>query len=435
MSDTTFESVLAGQLRAYAEAGVRPIDRFAIASATIATGRTSLRRRWLIPARRATLVPVLVGLLLLALVAGALVAGTWPKTPPTTPLPTAPAVIADPTSAVPTGYVALFLRPGPDAAAGDIDIVASRPDGRERTVRHLLASTLGKGRFEAFGAVSQDGWLSVEVAGARWPSGNAWALIDLTAPSQDLRFVPFQPLIGGAWSPNGIFATLQDWNAKTMVVVDARTDTSHTLPLAAVGGGPDFFWAADGSGLVGNEGSGLGIQPIDGTAFLPGVPALAPTMGGRWLPSPGAQIQSCSQGVDGIVTVDRGGAITTWVDDGLGSVVDCSLSADGRSVWILLDSLVSARHSAVIAIVGAAGHADVVGRVDLGSDSAGTYWMAFAPDDSLIAVGDWRGQPSQPTETGRKLLMDTRTGATTSHTDRLIGFVPASVVPADTGTR
>jgi len=59
--------------------------------------------------------------------AGALVAGSWPKTPLTTPLPTAPAVIADPTSAAPTGYVALFLRPGPDAVAGDIDIVASRP--------------------------------------------------------------------------------------------------------------------------------------------------------------------------------------------------------------------------------------------------------------------------------------------------------------------
>ena len=39
MTDSTFETLLAGQLRQYAEAGVRPIDRFAIAEGTISAGR------------------------------------------------------------------------------------------------------------------------------------------------------------------------------------------------------------------------------------------------------------------------------------------------------------------------------------------------------------------------------------------------------------
>jgi len=89
MPDPTFEALLTGQLRAYAEAGVRPIDRFAIAEETIASGRTMPRwhRGWgLAPTRgHRVLVPLLVGLLLLALVGGALLVGSRlvaPKTPP-----------------------------------------------------------------------------------------------------------------------------------------------------------------------------------------------------------------------------------------------------------------------------------------------------------------------------------------------------------------
>jgi WD40 repeat protein len=89
MPDTTFETLLSGQLREYAEAGVRPIDRFAIAEETIASGRTM--PRWgrglgLAPVRaNRVLIPLLVGLLLAALVGGALLVGSRllaPKTPP-----------------------------------------------------------------------------------------------------------------------------------------------------------------------------------------------------------------------------------------------------------------------------------------------------------------------------------------------------------------
>ena len=75
MSDSTFEALLTGQLRLYAEAGVRPIDRFAIAEGTIAAGRTRVRwGRSFVQSRR-PLTLVLVGLLIVALAAsGALVA-------------------------------------------------------------------------------------------------------------------------------------------------------------------------------------------------------------------------------------------------------------------------------------------------------------------------------------------------------------------------
>jgi hypothetical protein len=91
MTDPTFESLLTGQLRAYAEAGVRPIDRFAIAEETIAGGRAlpRWRRGWsLAPTRgNRVLMPLLVGLLLAALAGGALLVGSRllaPRTPPHT---------------------------------------------------------------------------------------------------------------------------------------------------------------------------------------------------------------------------------------------------------------------------------------------------------------------------------------------------------------
>jgi len=86
MPDTTFETLLSRQLRGYAEAGVRPIDRFAIAEETIASGRTvpRWRRAWgLAPMRgNRVLAPLLVGLLLAALAGGALLAGSRLVAPP-----------------------------------------------------------------------------------------------------------------------------------------------------------------------------------------------------------------------------------------------------------------------------------------------------------------------------------------------------------------
>jgi hypothetical protein len=86
MPDLNFETFLAGQLRQYAEAGVRPIDRFAIAEETIAVGRTMPRwlRSWGLASMRGNrvLVPLLIGLLLAALGGGALLVGGRLLAPP-----------------------------------------------------------------------------------------------------------------------------------------------------------------------------------------------------------------------------------------------------------------------------------------------------------------------------------------------------------------
>lgn len=87
MTDMTFEALLTGQLREYAEAGVRPIDRYAIAEGTIASGRRrGISWRWSLGQSRRSVMLVLVGLLILALAASAALIGARrvAETPPAT---------------------------------------------------------------------------------------------------------------------------------------------------------------------------------------------------------------------------------------------------------------------------------------------------------------------------------------------------------------
>jgi hypothetical protein len=77
MTDARFEAILDQRLRDYAEGGVRPIDRYAIASAVIASKRRT-RFNWLAgvgPARQRWFVPALVALLILALLASFAIVG------------------------------------------------------------------------------------------------------------------------------------------------------------------------------------------------------------------------------------------------------------------------------------------------------------------------------------------------------------------------
>jgi hypothetical protein len=102
MPDTTFETVLTRQLRAYADGGVRPVDRFEIAEQTIATGRGLTRWRrasgWAPASGRRVLIPLLVGLLLAALVGGAiLIGGRLFARPHLTAAPDLPAPMEFPT--------------------------------------------------------------------------------------------------------------------------------------------------------------------------------------------------------------------------------------------------------------------------------------------------------------------------------------------------
>jgi large repetitive protein len=83
MTDAPFETLLTGQLREYAQAGVRPIDRYAIAEATISGGRALNSSRLPFRLGRRPFVLVLVGLMVLALAASvALVGGRLLAPPP-----------------------------------------------------------------------------------------------------------------------------------------------------------------------------------------------------------------------------------------------------------------------------------------------------------------------------------------------------------------
>ena len=188
MTDGTFETILGGQLRAYAEAGVRPIDRYDIAEAAIATGRNVFVRAF---GRRAAVL-ALAGLVLLAL-AGALVFIVGRQPAPT----------------IGGGYEAIFLRSSVDAPDAGVDIIAVRPDGKERLVRHLDSADLPDNKtYETYGSVSQDGWVAVGThLGVQ--RRYSWALMDLNDTAKAPRLVPYQPVIGGAWGAAGLFATTE----------------------------------------------------------------------------------------------------------------------------------------------------------------------------------------------------------------------------------
>ncbi len=431
MSDTTFETLLTGQLRAYAEAGVRPIDRFAIAEGTIASGRARrIGLRWSVGRGRRPMVLVLVGLLILAFAASAALIGGGLRTGLTD-----------------TGsYEAIFLRDSGEAPGRDVDIVAVTPAGGERLVRRLDSSILASGGFATFGSVSQDGWVGVEAS--LGPSSvkqmrEQWMLMDLTRPDRQPRFVPFQPVIGGAWGPNGLFATTREQGPLGSIKVVDGADGSavSSLDLSLPGSGPSLMWAADGSGLVVATDGGHAIAPLDGGPIVPGVPQLAPHMGARWLAPGGSTVYVCGGGdctasEDGLVsTIADDGTATQWYDgqiDGA-QVRDASFSADGRSVWILLDQVEGANHLALIAKSDEPGEVRVVRTLHLGPSVAHMWFSGLAPDDSVIAIDHWLGEPGDATTQGPTLLVSTTGGDSVMEPGQFIGFMPVGLDRDDEG--
>lgn len=429
MAEQTFETLLTVQLRAYADAGVRRVDRYTIAEGAIAHGRTrGIGWHWSLWRVRRPLTLVLVGLLVLALATSAAFVGGRLLS----------SLDGDGT------YDAIFLRSTNEAPGGDIDIVAITSDGRERVVRRMDASMLeSSGAFATYGSVSQDGWLAVFVGFGDWPrtrmqSTGRWALVDLTRPEREPVVIRYQPVIGGAWGPDGLFATTvpDSLQGFSIQVVDAETGKATMMPnLSLPGSGPDLIWAADGSGLVVTTDDGYAIAPRDGGPEIPGVPPLAPRTGARWLAPGGSTLyecvgEGCSAVEDGFVsTVAEDWTTTLWYDRQIdGALVrNASFAADGRSLWILLERVDGADHIAIVAKADRPGGARIVGTVNLGPGVVHMWFSGIAPDDSTVAIGHWLGELGGPTIEGPRMLVSTTGHVTPVDTGSFIGFMPRTL--------
>jgi hypothetical protein len=195
MPDTTFETVLSSQLRAYAEAGVRPIDRYAIAEETIAGGRAMprWRRGWgLAPMRgNRVLVPLLVGLLLAALAGGALLVGSRLLSP-TTPTHTyLNELVPAPDLSIPMARPALV-----PLLDGRVLVIGDDGDGGGTGTRALVYDP-ATGVSESAGPLVSGDSLFAESA-VRLKDGRVLVIGNAVAQVFDpgtLRFAPAGPMI------------------------------------------------------------------------------------------------------------------------------------------------------------------------------------------------------------------------------------------------
>ena len=448
MPETTFEAILATQLRTYAQGGVRPIDRYAIADSTIATG--SKRRRFgfrapVGPVPRTTLRLGLVLLLALLIAAAAFTfgAGRRAVTPPV-PVPT-----PVPSSAVDLGGKAdqaIFLREVADRP-GAMDVIAVNAAGEERLIRRLDASLLRVNEvFRPYGAAARDGWLSVDVSADTTGLPGTWALVSLADPERAPRFVQYTRVIGGSWSGTGWFATVTPGTNSgfSIDVVDALAGVTRTLGSTNLpGGGPDLFWAADGSGIVtvqtnDSDQNIYGIRPRDGSAIRPGLPALADRTGSRWLAQGGRYLDTCTTPdcpIDRVSVWDADGGNVSWYAGQLApdKLLDASFSEDGSAIWLLLDRVENGRHVAVVARADAPGEIDAgIGTVDLGPDINHMWFAGLSGDGgSQVAVSSWVGPPDGDVVSGPTAIVPrTPNSGPSLHAGSFVGFVPGAL--ADT---
>lgn len=321
MPDTTFETLLSSQLRQYAEAGVRPIDRFAIAEQTIASGRTVRRLRsglGLAPSRgNRFLMPLLVGLLLAALVGGALVVGSRLLAPP--PLPMRPTYLNElvPAADLPTpmtatlvtladgrvlvigrdskvghGIVALVydpatgasVRPGPMAPLGQwVDSALLLKDGR--------VLILGDGGSQIFDPATMR-FEAVGPAVTPRSGGSAALLLD------------GRVLIAGGFPPGGTAGDVPALRSAELFDPASMTSTS-TGPIATTTGGGPMVTLPDGRVFMATDPAAEIYDPSTGSFGAASVTSSGG--GGRPVVLPDGLVV-----LVGSTGLYNGGRITTW---------------------------------------------------------------------------------------------------------------------------
>ena len=352
--------------------------------------RRSVGRRvgwaWDVLTRRQRLAIVLAASL--ALLVGGLVVGAWVIQQ----LPRPPALV-----------VVRADGAFPDPVGITVSLVDA--DGSTRVLGSWTADDLGASYSDGAGvSVSPDGHLAVPVSTAAGTS--EYRIVDLRDPTLPPR-TPDAEAMFGAWGPDDRFA--MPVNAGGVVVYDAHTGVSTALGAGSTTGGPRDVtfrpvWDLDGSGLlangVGGTTNGFGVLELDGTTTPGDHPEFPVGVGTRRTYPDGARLQcvlSEDYGCEDAVTLQRNdatGSTDVFVDDRPDlRIADFAPTADGRGLWLLLETVAPTPRTVTLVQRAADGTERLVATFDGVADDPdeGSYFEAasfagMAPDDSRIVV-------------------------------------------------
>ncbi len=401
---TPAEARLAARMHRWSEHGVVPIDAADIARRAATAGPSATTRgpaAWPRAGSR-RMVLILAALLLVGL-AVALAAATLLRTP-------------NPSDA----YRAVVIR----AVDRGVEVVVAAADGTERALRHVTPATLDidpRYVLDASGSVDPRGWLELRANGsgddrtglARW---GVIALVDLADPARKPLVLPAPGFTNGDWGPDGRYALFctdsaepsncgqplgsqphQDMGAVRVLDLDAGGDSEIIVPsVQTFGGGPDIFWAADGSGFLAQRGTEWGVTPLDGGPFIPGLPKLLDR--GQYTTTPGLDEQyATTLGLEVLAQyIDEDWHAT---EPETATSVAVQRSTDWAAVWQAMVDTHDTSPRAVLARRAGPGAVDSVHTFavpeDLGwairavDGQEGSFvipWFTLAPDDTFVAL-------------------------------------------------
>jgi Tol biopolymer transport system component len=388
MSDANFETILAGQLRQYAEGGVRSIDRYVVAEGAIAAGRSSSRRRLSLGLARGAVAPVLIGLLLLGLIAAALIAGLGRGHEDRTHLVIA--VTGNPLAGQPAG------RPVIDVACLSLDeLDINRPISHRALgcSDRLLVSPDGTRTAEA----GPDGVVTTDLR-----TGHRTPIADTSGASPN------------AWSPGGRWlqwVTCASETEPCKVTVGPPDGASRNdLPNSIVGGyNGSVRWSADDRRLLIRDANGVLVGNGDGSQLVSAEPDQEPW---AWSPDGGQLAYGAgtdvfagggSRAFDVYVSVSDGTSPRNMTKFDSETALGASWSPDGRTLVAVSSTPRLAGASPadqaelwVVDIGGGPKRVDLAGRLVA---SPGRDWataITWSPDGSAFAVEADSGESAGP---------------------------------------
>ena len=412
MTDLDFDAQLERQVRRYAEAGVRPVDAFAIAEASIAR---PVRRtgEWL--GRGGPASPALgfaVVLLVIALVGGAILVGTGLILPP--PLPTnfvldpslpapdpsvpspepnssiTPPSPIPPETATPPPPGVIDRDPGLLAYSKDGDIYLASWDG-------LDPIRVADGEGAGYGGPS---WSPDGQHFAYWADGGRWG--EITVADTSGRAVATFDATFMLWSPGSTRLALFRFNrphpdgyeptAEILIVELDGTELGRlSLPEGTtIGRRTHIFWSPDGRSIIidGFVWGGPDPDPPTRVVSLDGgslraFPETHPDSNARYFSfSPDGSLLLGEYGTNLIVAAADGLGSAPVVPSALGRGFEPLWSVDGRRIAVTIFDDSGASLFVVNVMSGVATRLHTIPPA--GTDQLALYAQDWSPRDDLI---------------------------------------------------